>query len=106
MAAGNVTTGPDLAAVDEQGLGRAADGAVLVVEGGVGQADAGRGRGGRLQGDPVAGREAPEVDGEVGVDEAPVLVVEGGADAVAGVGGDQDPAQRGGGLAGDQGVAH
>ena len=46
----------DLTAVDEQGLGGAADRALLVVEGGVGQADAGGGGGRRLQGDPVAGR--------------------------------------------------
>src|SRR5215216_362314 len=101
-----LTVAMALVAVDEQGLGGVADGALLVVEGGVGQADAGGGGGGGLEGDPLAGRGAEEVDGEVGVDEAPSLVVEGGADAVAGVGGDQDPAQRRGGLAGEQGVAH
>src|SRR5215212_8273326 len=73
-----------LPAVDEQRLGRTADGALLVVEGGVGQADAGRGGGRRLKGDPLAGRGAQEVDGQVGVDEAPAAEVEAGADPVAG----------------------
>src|SRR5215212_12073135 len=75
-----------LAAIDEQGLGRATDGALLVVEGGVGEADAVGGGGGRLQGDPLAGGMPQEVYRQVGVDEPPGMEVESGADAVAGVG--------------------
>ena len=47
-----------------------------------------------------------QVDGEVGVDEAPAPVVEGGADPVAGVGRRQHPGQRRRRLARDQRVAH
>ena len=60
----------------------------------------------RVEVDPLARRLAHQVDRQLGVDEQVAPVVERGADAVAGVGGDEHPRERRRRLAGDERLAH